>query len=235
MMLALEVSVQPKIMVVSFMIKKAYAVQMSYEVSDTEKVAGEKAILAFNFSVKKLYLASEHLNIMKTPFKDNPEMDSKEIMKARAAIRRFRDKAIENFNEFKHASFKCVNMMQEFSSDTQSVKLMKSFISSVDDLESSVNDFAELFSDLESKSFAKDVVSIIESIQKQCDEIEEIINDRIKYHIQSNILATSWVDSVSNEFQMQVEQKTPLILELFDKRQDQLNDIIKERGSQSGD
>lgn len=229
------VSVQPKIMVGSFMIKKAYAVQMSYDVSDVEKAAAEKAILAFNFSVKKLYLASEHLNLMKTPFKDNPEMDSKEIMKARAAIRRFRDKAIDNFNEFKRVSFKCVNVMQEFSSDTQSVKLMKSFISSVEDLENSVNDFAELFTDLESKDFAKNVVSAIESIQKQCDDLEEIINDRIKYHIQTNILATSWVDSISNEFQMQIEQKTPLILELFDKRQDQLNNIIKERGSQAGD
>lgn len=217
------------------MIKKAYAVQMSYDVSDVEKAAAEKAILAFNFSVKKLYLASEHLNLMKTPFKDNPEMDSQEIMKARAAIRRFRDKAIDNFNEFKHVSFKCVNVMQEFSSDTQSVKLMKSFISSVEDLENSVNDFAELFTDLESKDFAKNVVSAIESIQKQCDDLEEIINDRIKYHIQTNILATSWVDSISNEFQMQIEQKTPLILELFDKRQDQLNNIIKERGSQAGD
>lgn len=217
------------------MIKKAYAVQMSYEVSDAEKVAAEKAILAFNFAVKKLYLASEHLNLMKTPFKDNPEMDVQEIMKARAAIRRFRDKAVDNFNDFKHASFKCVNMMQEFSSDTQSVKLMKSFIATVEDLENSVNDFAELFSDLESKDFSKNVVSSIESIQKQCDDLEEIINDRIKYHIQTNILATSWVDNVSDEFQMQIEQKTPLILELFDKRQDQLNDIIKERGSQLGD
>lgn len=208
---------------------------MSYEVSDAEKVAAEKALLSFNFALKKLYLSSEYLNIMKTPFKDNPEMDNKEIIKARAAIRRFRDKAIDNFNEFKHASFKCVNTMQEFSSDTQSVKLMKSFISSIEELENSVNDFADAFSDLESKDFTKNIVSFIETIQKQCDEIEEIIDDRIKYHIQTDILATSWVDSVSNELQMQIEQKTPLVLELFDKRQDQLNNMIKERSSQLGD
>ena len=235
MMPALGALVQLKTTPGSFMIKKAYAVQMSYEVSDTEKVAAEKALLSFNFALKKLILASEHLNIMKTPFKDNPEMDPKEIMKARAAIRRFRDKAIENFNNFKHAAFKCVNTMQEFSSDTQSVKLMKSFISSIDDLELNVNDFADTFSDLESKDFAKNVISSIEAIQKQCDDIEEIIDERIKNHIQTNILATSWVDSVSNELQMQIEQKTPLILELFDKRQDQLNDMIKERTSQLGD
>jgi hypothetical protein len=216
------------------MIKKAYAVQMSYEVSDSEKEAAETALMCFNHAVKKLVLASEHLNLMKTPFKDNPEMDTKELMAARAAIRRFRDKAVENFNVFKTDSFKCVNSMQVFASDTQTVKLMKSFISSIDDLEVQVNDFADLFTDLEAKDFAKNVVEAIESIQKQCEEIEEIIDERIKNHIQTNILATSWVDSVSNDLQMQIEQKTPLVMDLFNKRQDQLNDTIKERTSQPG-
>ena len=41
-------------------------------------------------------------------------------------------------------------------------------------------------------------------------------------HVQSNILASSWVDSVSNDLQMEVEEKTPLMLELFDKRQEEL-------------
>ena len=218
----------------SYMIKKAYAVQMSYEVSDSEKEAAETALLCFNHAQKKLVLAAEHLNIMKTPFKDNPEMDPKELMKARAAIRRFRDKAIDNFNEFKSSSFKCVNSMQPFASDTQTVKLMKSFISSVDDLEIQVNDFTDLFMDLESKEFPKNVVAAIEGIQTQCEEIEEIMDERIKNHIQTNILATSWVDSVSNDLQMQIEQKTPLIMDLFNKRQDQLNDTIRERTSQPG-
>ena len=38
---------------------------------------------------------------MKTPFKGNSELDPKVIVKARAAIRRFRDQAVENFNDFK--------------------------------------------------------------------------------------------------------------------------------------
>lgn len=213
------------------MIKKAYSVQMSYEVSDTEKVAAEKALLHFNFAIKKLFLASDHLNLIKTPFKDNTNINSEEIMKARAALRRFRDKAIDNFNLFKQMAFKCVHSMQHFSADTQSVKLMKSFINSIDQLEVSVNNFAELFLDLESKDFPQKIVEKIEKIQTQCDEIEEIIDERIKSHIQKNILATSWVDSVSNELQMQIERKTPLVLDLFDKRQDQLNKIIKERTS----
>lgn len=207
---------------------------MTYEVSDEEKTQAEKAILYFNHTSKILEIAQSHLNIMKTPFKDNPEIDSKAIMKIRAAIRRFRDKSIENFNDFKKEAFKCVNIMHTFESDTQTLKLMKSFISSIDELETKVNHFASLFDDLESDSFSVDVVKAIEEVQTQCDEVIEIMDDRIKTHIQMNILATSWVDSVSNNYQLQIEQKTPLIVELFNKRQDQLNEIIKEKGSQAG-
>ena len=228
-MLVVEDLVQLRMQAVSSMIKKAYAIQMSYEVSDVEKLQAEKALLCFKGALKLLTAASEHLNIMKTPFKDKVDTNSDEIVKARAAIRRFRDKSVDNFNAFKHVSFKCVNVMQSFASDTQTVKLMKSFVTSIDDLEVKVNKFVELFNDLESKDFVKNIVVSIEEIQDQCDEIEEIIDERIKSHIQNNILATSWVDSVSNELQMNVEKKTPLILDLFNKRQDQLNDIIKER------
>ena len=213
------------------MIKKAYSVQMSYNVSDVEKQQAEKALLYFNAAEKYLNQASDHLNIMKTPFKDNPEMSPDDIMKERAVIRRFRDKAIDNFKKFKKVAFDCVNLMQYFHSDTQTLKLMKSFIASIDSLEADVDSFAELFDDLQSKDFSKDVVTSIESIQKQCDEIDEIIDERITSHIQNNILATSWVDSISNDLQMKIEKKTPLIVDLYNQRQEQLNDAIEERGT----
>jgi hypothetical protein len=211
--------------------KKAYSIQMSYNVTDTEKKQAEQALLAFSSALKVLKQASDHLNIMKTPFKDNPDMQPEEVMKARAAIRRFRDKAVDNFNNFKEIAFKCVNAMQMFASDTQSVKLMKSMITAIDELEVKVNNFVEIFNDLESKDFAKNVVTGIEDIQKQCNTIEEIIDERIKPHVQNNILATSWVDSVSKNLQMKVEKQTPLIMYLYNKRQEQLNDAIKERST----
>lgn len=213
------------------MYKKSYSVQMSYDVSDSEKQRAEKALMYFKAAERALMQASDHLNIMKTPFKDNPEMKPEDVMKARAVIRRFRDKAIDNFDAFKKIAFECVNLMQTFESDTQTLKLMRSFISSIDDLEVSVNDFSDLFNDLHSKDFAKDIVSGIEGIQKQCDEIDEIIDERIKSHIQTNILATSWVDSISNDLQMKIEKKTPLIVDLYNKRQEQLNDTIEERST----
>jgi len=213
------------------MIKKSYSVQMSYDVSDTEKQQAEKALLYFKAADKYLAQAADHLNIMKTPFKDNPDMTSEDIMKARATIRQFRNKAIDNFDKFKRVSFDCVNLMQTFSTDTQTLKLIKSFITSIDELEVKVNGFADLFGDLQSKEFTKNVVAAIEDIQKQCDDIDEIIDERIVSHIQTNILATSWVDSISNDLQMKIEKKTPLIVDLFNKRQEQLNDAVEEKST----
>jgi hypothetical protein len=211
------------------MIKKAYSVQMTYDVSNGEKRQAEKALLCFSQALKRLNVASEYLNIMKTPFENNQDMKPDEIMKHRAAIRRFRDKSVEKFNKFKTMAFTCVNTMQDFATDTQTLKLMKSFISSIDDLEIKVNKFVDIFNDLESKDFVKDIVSNITEIQTQCDEIDDSIDERIKNHIQSNILASSWVDSVSNDLQMKIEQKTPLMIDLFNKRQEQLNDTIMEK------
>jgi replicative superfamily II helicase len=210
---------------------KAYITQMSYDVSDAEKNSAMTALHHFDHAMKLLQLSNEHLNIMKTPFKNNPGIDPQDIMKARVAIRRFRDKSVDNFNIFKKAAFQCVHAMQEFASDTQTLKLMKSFISSIDDLEVKVNSFVDLFSDLEAKDFSTQIVSSIEDIQQQCSDIEEIIDERIKDHIQQNILATNWTDSVGKEMQMTIEPKVPLILDLFNQRQDQLNEAIRERGT----
>jgi len=213
------------------MYKKAYITQLTYEVSDAEKQQAEKTILYFNHVLKLLNLASEHLNIMKTPFKGNLNIDVESIFKVRAAIRRFRDQVVDNFNDFKSLAFKCVNSMQMFSSDDQVVKLTKSFVTSVDELEIKVNKFVDLFSDLEDKDFSKNIVESIEDIQKECEDVDEIVDIRIKSYIKNNILAKNWVNTVSDKLQIEIEKKTPLMLDLLNKRQDQLNDVVKERTS----
>lgn len=207
--------------------KKAYAIQLSYNVSDNEKNVAEKALLYFSDAEKKLEMASSHLDILQIPFKENQDIKSEHLMKERAVLRRFRDKAIENFNLFKISSFKCVDIMQYFASDTQSVKLLKSFITQIEDLEKEVNLFADLFKKIDSNEFVSLVVSNIDSIKNKCEELSNLINQRIKDHLQTNILAKSWVNSVSNQLQKTVEKKKPLILDLYNKMQDDLNEDKK--------
>jgi uncharacterized protein (UPF0335 family) len=203
--------------------KKAYAIQLSYNISDNEKLAAEKALLYFSDASKKLEMANNHLNILKVPFEENQDITKEALMEERVAIRRFRDKAIDNFNLFKISAFKCVDIMQNFSSDTESVKMLKSFISEIDNLEEIVNDFADLFKNINSNEFKPLILKNIKLIQDKCQEIQDLTDQRIKAHLQTNILARSWVNSVSNQLQKTVEKKKPLILDLYNKMQDELN------------
>lgn len=203
--------------------KKAYAIQLSYNISDNEKLVAEKALLYFSDVSKKLEMANNHLNILKIPFEENQDITKESLMEQRVAVRNFRDKSIDNFNLFKISAFKCVDIMQNFSSDTESVKMLKSFISEIDNLESYVNDFADLFKNINSNEFKPLILKNIKLIQDKCEEIQDLIDQRIKVHLQTNILAKSWVNTVSNQLQKTVEKKRPIILDLYNKMQNELN------------
>ncbi len=209
------------------MIKKSYSVQMAYNVSDQEKEKAEKTLLSLDILLNSLEGAEKHLDLMYIPFKENTETDSKQIFKARSSLRSYRDKCIENFNKFKKNAFISFTLLQTFSSDTQVVKLIKSFTLAIDDLEKQANRFFDLFEDLNSSDFSKNIVNAIESIIKESAQLKQIIEDRIKSHIQSNILARNWVDLVSEELQAKVEKRTPLVQKLIEERENTINKSIK--------
>lgn len=190
---------------------------MNYAISDEEKHIAENALLCFNHSMNALNKASSYLDLMLVPFKDNPEITANELIKNRVQLREFRDETIELFQNFMNLAFKCVYLMQTFSSDTQIIKQMKSFISYIDELEVLVNKYAELFSSLESKDFIKTIIETIENIKEQSNDIDELINQRIKIYIQTNILAETWVDLIGNKMNLQVQKRKPLNVRLIEK------------------
>ena len=79
--------------------------------------------------------------------------------------------------------------------------------------------------------FSSLIGDLDENNSKEAKDIEEIVKDRIRPYIHSNILAKNWVDSVGDQLQMKIEKKTPLMLDLYNDRQNQLNDILKKKNS----
>lgn len=195
---------------------------MSYEVPSEEKDRASKIILYLDHLIKILQFCDEHLDLIYTPFKDNPEISPEQTFKARAALRRYRDKVADNFNVFKRQAFKSFLLLQAFSSDTQIVKLSKTFVLCVNDIEKQVNRFLDLFSNLQSKEFGQAIVKGVEGIKKELMQLQQIVEERIKNHVQNNILARSWVDTVSDELQKKVEKKIPLSIELVNDRNKEL-------------
>lgn len=197
---------------------KIYALQMAYEVPSEEKDKANKIVIYLEHLLKISKVCDKHLDLIYFPFKDNPETSPEQIFKARAALRRYRDKSIDNFNTLKRQAFKCFALLQPFSIDTQIVKLSKSFVLAIGDVEKQVNRFVELFDNLEAKEFAQGIVKAVENIKKELAQLEQIVQDRVINHIQTNILARNWVDNVSDELQQKVETKIPLSIEMVNER-----------------
>jgi hypothetical protein len=210
---------------ISLMRKKAYTLQMSYDLSDTEKAEAEKSLLVFDHLIRAINKATDHVYVMLTPFKNDPSISSDEVIKYRAALRRFRDKMIENFDSVKEVAFECIKSLKPFSNDTQTDKLSKSFISSIDDIETKVNKFAETFDNLKDDNFIASAVAALGEIEDQADQTKQLVEDRIKTHIQKDILGKTWMDGVSDALQTSIETKTPKLIELSEERDKQLEDL----------
>lgn len=203
--------------------KKSYLAQMSSPVTEAEKKQAEASLVAFEKCLNLLNISKDHLDIMYTPFKDHPEISPEEITKFRAAIRRFRDKVLDNFGQFKISAVRCITLMTFFSSDTDINNLLNSFINAVGELETDVNEFSSLFNKLEGKDFVPQVLKQIETIQSKCDEIKEIVEERVMEDIKTDILGKTWIDSITEKHQLQIEKKKPLILELSSKEKAEAN------------
>ncbi len=198
--------------------KKAYAIQMTYDVSDKEKSDAEKALYAFNFLVKNIKNCENHLDIIYTSFKGKTNEDPKSIYNSRAALRSYRDKVVDNFNEFKKYAFQCFTLMKPFSSDTQTIKIMKSFTMAIEDIEKQVNYFVDLFNKLDDPDLIENILKFVDSVKKEIFQFVQIVEERIINHLQRNILGRNWIDNVSKELQVGVENKIPLMVQLMKDR-----------------
>ena len=196
--------------------KKVYAASMTYDVPDGEKDQASKIIIHLDNLLTAITKCEEQLDLIYTPFKDQTST-SDQIFAARAALRRYRDRLVDNFNDLKRQAFRCFLLMQPFSIDTQIVKLSKSFVLAISDVEKQVNRFVDLFNNLKSKDFSQTVVKAVDNINSELAQLKQIIEDRMKNHIKNNILARNWVDDVSDELQEKVEIKVPLSLKLLEE------------------
>lgn len=200
---------------------KTYALMLSYDISDAEKQQAEKSLLCFDNAVKYLNKATDYLNIMATPFKDHPDIKTADIIEYRAALRRYRDKLIENFDNFTQASRRCHKAMQPFLSDTQILKLVNLFVSSIEEIGKKVNNLSNLFDDLESKTFVQDVNKLLDELSKSCDELKEIIEDRIIDYIKTNVIGKNWVNQDNDPTQ----QPSSLLMNYLKPHSEVSNDV----------
>lgn len=110
--------------------------------------------------------------------------------------------------------------MHKFKTDANTSEIMRAFVTTMEDLEKSVNIFADLFSKLSAKDFSKLIVQSVESIKKKSTQLDQLIYDRILDHIDRNILARNWVTEVADELGIEIEEENePTVVQLWKERQ----------------
>jgi len=201
------------------MIKKhAYLLQMNTELNDEEKSIANRGLIRSKKAQKDLKNCLFFISGFYTPFKDNSESTPEEIFKIRATLRIFRDKNIENFNNFKMSAFYLLECLEYFSTDVQTIAIVNSFNSYIDELEDLVNKFSDLFSDLKSKDFIKKSIEYLDKIKSKIDDVLDMLDNRINKHIKENMLSINWRDELAATLNKTIKDRVPILLELEKKQ-----------------
>ena len=208
------------------MYRKAYSIQMHFGVPESEKRVAEKAEEYFDQLLAKMEDAKDYLDLIYVPFQKHQNIDMEMIVEYRKTFREYRDQVQLKFRNIAKKGYKCVALMNAFSTDTATVELMDSFIGTIRELDKYVDTFVSIFSNLNSSEFRDHLISTIDSLKKQMNQIEQLIKDRILDHIDSNILAKNWAKDISDRFEgsQPIEERVPLVVQLFKERQKALQE-----------
>jgi len=201
------------------MIKRAYSVQMSFDIPDEQKNIALQAKRAFEEVISRLRIAKRYLNKIYEPFSDLKESDPDEIYQHRLVFRRYRNQVKEYYQEVLAQIQKATLLMTSFSSDLDVVEMLDSFANIVHYLKDDVNTLLGDFSQLRNPKFPELLTKDIDQIKEDTDEIKEILNDRVLEYLDTNILAKNWISGITNEESTKLFENSPLIVELFKERQ----------------
>jgi dGTP triphosphohydrolase len=205
---------------------KAYSIQMHFGIPESEKRIAEKAEEYFDLLLTDLQDIKDYLNLIYIPFQKHQNIDMEMITDYRKTFKEYRDQVKLKFQKVVKKAYKCVALMNEFSTDTATEEIMESFVGTIRELDKYIDTFVSIFSNLNSSEFRNHLISTIDSLKKQMNQIEQLIKDRILEHIDSNILAKNWAKNLSDRFEDSepIEERVPLVVQLFKERQKALQE-----------
>lgn len=211
----------------SNIITTADTVEMSFGVPDNEKDIGKNALKCFKRVVKLVEELDRHINYIYNPFSSNERVSVDSVFDNRGALIRYKTKVRDNFNKVTRASIVCIANMNYFTNDTQTAEIMKSFVNAIGDIEDQIDAFDKVFNNFKSEKFKDGVVGACQGIKKQSAQLTKMIYDRILNHINTNILASSWQENLSQELKMRIDEKEPYIKRLYREREKQIEDKLR--------
>jgi hypothetical protein len=206
--------------------KFAESVNMTIDVPASEKKLAQRIVRKFQHLVKKIDAFDKHLDILYNPFKSHEDVSEDSIIEHRAALRRYRDKINENFNEIKVFIVGCVSDLNFFSYDSNTSELINSFNDSMSDLSDSLEALLTELDNWKDKDYRNNTIKNMETVKTLTSQIEKLINDRIIADINTNILAKNWTDNLDDKLKSSIKDREPYIKKLHDEREAKLKEML---------
>ena len=218
------------------MLKTAQTVEMSLDITDSEKKKAELLVGLLKLLCDRLMVFNNYLNKLYNPFKEHQAVSPESINKYRGSLMRFSQELEEQFigpegeqgNNLKSCSIKrlmflCALRLKEFYVDTHIAKLLESFSNDATDVDDNVESLIAMIRNWTSSSFRNNVVMSMENTKKEISELRKLIEDRIIDHINTNILAKNWIEDSSQRFNVPIQEREPYLVRLFREREKRLN------------
>lgn len=200
------------------LIINAYSVQMNFEIPESEKKIAEQAVQNFEQFLAELKLILEYLDLIYTPFSKAQNLDTEEVVNNRDILRRYKKELKDKFDSLIKRAYTGISFMSTFSTDYTIEELMTSLVDQLRELERQGNFLLSIFSNLNDQQFQSNLISSIEIVKKECFQIKQFVNDRVLEHIDTNILAKNWESLVNEKFNKKIKNRTPLLVELYQER-----------------
>jgi dGTP triphosphohydrolase len=202
--------------------KNAYSVQMNYDVPESEKKIAEMAKQHFEEVIVACEDLADYLLKIYNPFYKLQNPDMKLIQKYSKTFIDYSKEVNNKFEDILTATKESIKSMEEFRADTSTEEMMDSFMGAIRELRKYIDIFMSIFQNLNNQDFRNNLISTIDSTKRQLNQIKQLIMDRILEHIENNILARNWSESISDDQDIKQEEKVPLVVELYRKRQQAL-------------
>lgn len=202
--------------------RNAYSIQMNFEVPDSEKKVAEQAVEHFEQLLTEFQDLTKYLDYIYLPFSKYDNLNMEMIVKYRDTFKQYRDQVQKKFIKITKLAYNCVALMNGFSTDVATEEIMNSFMGTIKELEKYMDTFISIFTNLNDTNFRQYLIATVDSIKKQKNQIRQLITDRILEHIDSNILAKDWADNLSEKLDRPIQERVPLVVQLFRERQEAL-------------
>lgn len=206
--------------------KFAESINMSINVSTSEKKVAQRIVRKFQFLLKKIDAFDKHLDILYNPFKSHENVSTKSVVDHRAALRRYRDKIHDNFDEIKVAIVACAADLNYFSYDSNISELITSFNNDISEIETQLENLFSGLDNWQDKDYRNNIIKCIETVKKQNSQLEKLINDRIIADINTNILAKNWTDNLDDKLKSSIKDREPYIKQLNKEREEKLKNML---------